>query len=154
VATDPARDPRPARPADPASDDVVRVSGALAIPRRELDVRFTTSGGPGGQHANRTATRVELTFDVAASPSLSEAQRSRLLERVGEVVRVVADDERSQARNRVIAERRLAERLAAALRVDRPRRATRPSRASVDRRIAAKKRRGETKATRRRPPPD
>jgi ribosome-associated protein len=135
------------------ADDVV-VNRHLRIPRGELEVRFTTSGGPGGQHANRTATRVELRFDVESSSALSEAQRQRLLERLGPTVRVVADDERSQVRNRALAEQRLAERLAAALRVERPRRATRPTKGSVERRLTSKKKRSDTKAARRRPPDD
>jgi ribosome-associated protein len=137
-----------------ADDDALRVARSVVVPRAELEVRFTPSGGPGGQHANKTSTRVELTFDVEASAAFSEAQRERVIARLGPVVRVVADDERSQLRNRALAEHRLASKLAAALHVERPRRATRPSRSAVDRRIAAKKRRGETKATRRRPPLD
>ena len=126
----------------------------VVVPRVELEVRFSPSGGPGGQHANKTSTRAELTFDVAASSAFTEAQRALVLSRLGPVVRVVADDERSQLRNRALAEQRLASKLAAALHVDRPRRATRPSRSAVDRRIAAKKRRGETKSARRRPAGD
>ena len=126
----------------------------VTLPRAELDVRFTPSGGPGGQHANKTSTRAELTFDVEASSAFSDAQRALVLSRLGPVVRVVADDERSQLRNRALAEQRLASKLAAALHVDRPRRPTRPSRSAVERRIAAKKRRSDTKAARRRPPPD
>jgi ribosome-associated protein len=94
---------------------------------------------------------VELTFDVAASEALSEAQRALVLERLGPVVRVVADDERSQHRNRSLAEQRLAGRLATALHVARPRRATRPSRGATERRLASKKRRSATKDARRRP---
>ena len=135
-------------------DDGLRVTRTVVVPRAELDVRFTPSGGPGGQHANKTSTRAELTFDVQASTALTEAQRALVVSRLGPVVRVVADDERSQLRNRTLAEQRLASRLAAALHVDRPRRATRPSRGAVDRRIAAKKRRSETKSSRRRPPLD
>jgi ribosome-associated protein len=134
-------------------DDDLVVTRSVRIPRAELEVRFSTSGGPGGQHANRNATRVDLRFDVEASTAFSEAQRERVLARLGPVVRVAADDERSQLRNRALAEQRLVERLAAALRVERPRRATRPTKSSVDRRIAGKKRRSETKAARRRPPP-
>ena len=137
-----------------AADDGLRVTRTVVVPRAELDVRFTPSGGPGGQHANKTSTRAELTFDIATSSAFSEAQRALVLSRLGPVVRVVADDERSQLRNRALAEQRLASKLAAALHVDRPRRATRPSRSAVDRRIAAKKRRGETKSTRRRPSGD
>ncbi len=133
-------------------DDVIIVTRTVRIPRRELDIRFAPSGGPGGQHANRSSTRVELTFDVVASSAFSEAQRALVLERLGPVVRVVADDERSQLRNRAIAEERLAARLSGALHVDRPRRATRPSRGSQERRLSSKKRRSATKDGRRRPP--
>ncbi len=133
-----------------ADDDLV-VNRSVAIPRRELAVSFHPSGGPGGQHANKAATRVELVFDIGASSALSEAQRRRLIAELGPVVRVVADDERSQARNRALADRRLAERLADALRVKRPRTATRPTRASKERRIQEKKQRSQTKAGRRSP---
>lgn len=136
-------------PTDP--DDGLRVTRSVVVPRHELDVRFTPSGGPGGQHANKASTRVEMTFDVAGSSAFGPVQRERVLERLGPVVRVVVDDERSQLRNRAIAEQRLAARLAAALHLDRPRRPTRPSRASADRRISSKKRRSETKSRRRRP---
>jgi ribosome-associated protein len=136
---------------DPTDEDVIVVTRTVRVPRREVDVRFAPSGGPGGQHANRSSTRVELTFDVAASTAFSEAQRALVLERLGPVVRVVADDERSQLRNRAIAEQRLAGRLATALHVDRPRRATRPSRGATERRLSSKKRRSATKDARRRP---
>ncbi|HEY3484754.1 MAG TPA: alternative ribosome rescue aminoacyl-tRNA hydrolase ArfB [Ilumatobacteraceae bacterium] len=136
------------------ADDGVRVNRSLHIPRTELDVRFTTSGGPGGQHANKTATRVELRFDVESSAALSEAQRRRVLDRLGPVVRVVVDEERSQLRNRAIAEQRLARRLADALHVATPRRATAPTKTAVQKRLASKKRRSETKAGRRPPRSD
>ena len=100
--------------------ETVRVSSSLRIPVSELQFRFSPSGGPGGQHANKVATRVELRFDVAGSPSLGPHQRARLLERLGREVRVVADDERSQLRNRQLAVERFAERMAAALRVEKP----------------------------------
>jgi len=129
----------------------VRVSPTLVIQASELSWRFSRSGGPGGQHANTADTRVEVRFDIAGSPSLGPRQRARLLERFGDEVRVVAADERSQARNRQLALERLCDRLAAALRVDRPRRATKPSKASVQRRIEAKRRHGARKAERRRP---
>jgi len=137
-----------------AEDAGVRVSTTLVIPARELVWRFSRSGGPGGQHANTSDTRVELRFDIAASPSLEPRQRARLLERLGPQVRVVAADERSQARNRSLAAERLAERLANALRVDPPRRATRPTRASVRRRLDGKRRQGDRKADRGRVDPD
>jgi ribosome-associated protein len=142
-------------PPDPAarSDDVI-VSGGLRIPAGELDVRFSTSGGPGGQHANKAATRVEVRFDVAGSPSLTDHQRERLVERLGPTVRVVVDEHRSQSRNRTVALERLGERLAAALRTEPPRRPTRPGRGAKERRLQAKRQRGETKAGRRRPHDD
>ncbi len=132
-------------------DDRLVVTSSVKIPRHELAVRFSASGGPGGQHANKTATRAELTFDVEASGAFSDAQRNRVRSKLGPVVRVVADDERSQMRNRTLAEERLVERLRAALHVDRPRRSTRPTRGSQQRRIDGKKQRGETKRARQRP---
>lgn len=132
----------------------MRVSSRLSIPVAELEWRFSRSGGPGGQHANTADTRVEVRFDVAGSPSLDESQRARLLERVGAEVRVVASDRRSQARNRQLALERLADRLAKALVVEAPRRATRPTRGSVQRRLEAKRRRGQRKAGRRRVDPE
>lgn len=140
-------------PADP-SDDRLVVTGSVRIPRHELDVRFSPSGGPGGQHANKTSTRASLTFDVDASAAFSDAQRARVRGRLGPVVRIVVDDERSQLRNRTIAEERLVERLRAALHVDRPRRATRPTRGSQQRRVDAKKQRGDIKRGRQRPSAD
>ncbi len=131
----------------------LRVSSTLVIPLAELTWRFSRSGGPGGQHANTSDTRAEVRFDIAASPSLGPRQRARLLERLGDEVRVVASDERSQSRNRALALERLADRLAAALRVEPPRRATRPTRASVQRRLQDKRRRSGRKADRR-PPSD
>jgi ribosome-associated protein len=114
----------------------------------ELEWRFSGSGGPGGQHANTSNTRVEVRFDVAASPSLGPRQRDRLLERLGPVVRVVASDTRSQARNRELAVERLRSRLAAALRVDPTRRPTRPTLASKARRVETKRRAGARKRER------
>jgi ribosome-associated protein len=131
--------------------DELRVSSSCRIPLEELDWRFSASGGPGGQHANTANTRVEVRFDVAGSPSLGPRQRERLLGRLGPVVRVVASDERSQARNRQLALERLAARLAEALRVERPRHPTRPSRSARERRLGAKRRRAETKRSRGRP---
>lgn len=132
----------------------LRVSGSLSIPLAELSWRFSRSGGPGGQHANTADTRVEVRYDVAGSPSLGPRQRARLLERLGPEVRVVVSDERSQARNRDLALTRLGERLAAALRVTAPRRPTRPTKASVERRLEDKRRRAGRKAGRQRPDPD
>ena len=127
------------------------VDGRLVIPAAELSERFLPSGGPGGQHANKASTRVELRFDVAASGVLSPAQRRRLRERIGDDVRVVVDDERSQARNRAIARERLAGRIRNALVVETRRRATRPTRGSQRRRLESKKQRSELKKQRRRP---
>ena len=128
--------------------EVLRVNGSCAIPPGELEWRFSPSGGPGGQHANRSSTRVEVRFDIESSPSLGPRQRDRLIARLGPVVRVVADDERSQVRNRALALERLRERLADALRVERPRRPTKPSRAAGERRLETKRRRSETKRSR------
>jgi ribosome-associated protein len=134
-----------------ATDDRLVVTDSVRVPRHELDVRFSASGGPGGQHANKAATRAELTFDVTTSSAFTEAQRERVLARLGPVVRVVADDERSQLRNRTLAEERFAAKLRGALHVPRQRRATRPTRGSQRRRVEAKKQRGETKRYRRPP---
>jgi ribosome-associated protein len=134
--------------------DDLAVTRSVRVPRRELRLTFSTSGGAGGQHANRNATRVELRFDVAATSALSARQRERVIARLGPEIRVVVDDERSQLRNREIAERRLVERLREALRVPRARTATRPTKASQRRRVDAKRRRGETKQRRRKPAPD
>jgi ribosome-associated protein len=133
------------------AEDLV-VTRSLTIPAAELRWRFTRSGGPGGQHANTADTRAEVRFDVAESPSLGPRQRTRLLERLGPEVRVVVDEERSQARNRSLALERLGARLAAALHVEVPRRPTRPTKASRVRRLDAKRRQSERKRLRR--PPD
>ena len=130
------------------------VTDSVRIPRHELTVTFSPSGGPGGQHANKAATRAELTFDVETSSAFTDAQRERVLAKLGPVVRVVADDERSQLRNRALAEERLVGRLRGALYVPRARRATKPTRGSQRRRVEAKKQRGETKRYRRPPSPD
>jgi ribosome-associated protein len=134
--------------------DVLRVSPSCVIPLEELEWRFSASGGPGGQHANTSNTRAEVRFDVAGSPSLGPRQRARLLERLGPEVRVVASDERSQARNRQLALERLAARLAEGLKVQTPRRPTKPTRASQRERVETKRRRGDVKRGRARPGPD
>jgi ribosome-associated protein len=131
----------------------LRINDELAIPLAEVIVRASRSSGPGGQHANVTASRVEASFDVLASPSLSEGQRERLLARLGPRPVAIAQDERSQARNRDLALTRLSERMARALVRSRPRRATRPTPASRERRLAAKRRATERKRERR-PPED
>lgn len=134
--------------------ELLRVTRSLTIPVSELRWRFTRSGGPGGQHANTSDTRVEVRFDVLGSPSLGPRQRARLLDRLGPEVRAVAADSRSQARNREVALERLGQRLAGALATETPRRATRPTAGSVRRRLEAKRRHGERKAGRRSIDPD
>ena len=123
----------------------------LAVPLSEIELRTSRSSGPGGQHANVTASRVEAVFDVAASESLSEAQKERLIARLGPRVSAVAQDARSQARNRELALERLGERLARALAVPKRRRPTVPSRAARERRLAAKRRAALRKRARRPP---
>ena len=131
---------------------LVRVTRSVSLPLAEIELRASRSSGPGGQHAQKSSTRVEAVFDVEASGALTEAQKRRVLARVGPVLRAVAQDERSQLRNRELATERLVEKLRAALAVPRPRRPTAPSKTSRERRIAEKKRRGETKRLRRPPP--
>jgi ribosome-associated protein len=131
-----------------AGGEVLRVTRTVAIPLEELEWRFSGAGGPGGQHANTANTRAEVRFDVAGSPSLGPGQRARLLARLGPLVRVVASDERSQARNRALALERLAARLAEGLHVDRPRRPTRPTAGSERRRLEDKRRQGDRKQQR------
>lgn len=135
-------------------EGVLRVSPGVAIPLAEIELRFTPSGGPGGQHANRSNTRVEVRFDIAGSSSLSEHHRDRLVERLGPTVRVVADDERSQLRNRELALDRLRSRLAAALHRPATRRATRPTKGATERRLQAKRHQSERKSQRRPPAGD
>jgi ribosome-associated protein len=141
-----ARKTAPLRPATH-----LLVSRSCRIPLEELEWRFSASGGPGGQHANTSNTRAEVRFDVEGSPSLGPRQRARLLDRVGPTVRVVASDERSQARNRDLALRRLAARLAEGLRVETVRVPTRPRPGAKLDRLADKRRRSETKRLRSRP---
>jgi ribosome-associated protein len=129
----------------------LRVTRTCVIAPDELEWRFTGSGGPGGQHANTANTRVELVFDVAGSESLGPRQRTRLMERLGTRVRIVASERRSQAQNRELALERLRDRLADALHIDTPRVATRPSRASERARVETKRRQSERKRTRRTP---
>ena len=134
--------------------ETLHVRRGLDLPLSEITWRATTSGGPGGQHANRTLSRVEVEFDVGASSVLGPRQRQRLLDRVGPVVRASAGESRSQARNRQLALERLASRIDAALRVEAPRRPTRPTKSSQVRRVEAKRRRSEVKRRRRRPGDD
>lgn len=122
-----------------------------AIPFDELEWRFTGSGGPGGQHANTSNTKVELRFDIAGSPSLGPRQRTRLLERLGDSVRVVASERRSQHQNRDLALDRLRARLAESLHVNPARVASSPSKAAKRRRLEQKRHRGDIKRARRRP---
>ena len=121
--------------------------------RNEVAFRFSRSSGPGGQHANKTETRVEALFDVETSQGLSEAERRRVLTRLGPVVRAIAQDERSQLRNRELATERIVEQLRAATRVQRKRQATKPTKASRERRLDEKRQQSQTKRLRR-PPAD
>lgn len=132
----------------------LRINERLSLPLAEIELRTSRSSGPGGQHANVTASRVEAVFDVEASTTLDDRQRERLRERLGPVVTAVAQDARGQARNRELALERLAAKLAAGLRVQRKRRPTRPTKASRRRRLEQKRRTGERKRARRRPPPE
>ena len=134
--------------------DPLHVSEQVEIPEAELVVRTSRSTGPGGQHANVTDSRVEVSFDIAGSSSLPEWARSRLLERLGPRVSAVAQDERSQLRNREIARARLAARLRAALERPRPRRPTRPGAAARERRLESKRRQSQRKQERRPPSED
>jgi ribosome-associated protein len=130
----------------------IQVTRSVSLPRSEIDFRFSRSSGPGGQHAQKSDTRVEASFDVEASSALSEAQKRRVTTKAGPVLRAVAQDERSQWRNRELATERLVESLREALRVPRRRRPTKPTKASRERRLEAKRRRSDTKRLRR--PPD
>ena len=132
----------------------LRVGPKLSIPLDEVEIRAVTSGGPGGQHANRNRTRIEVRFDVEASSALTDSQRRRLLDRLGPVVEAASGDARSQSRNRQEALDRLAAKLADGLHVPTERRATRPTRSSKRKRVDAKKRRSQLKAQRRRPVDD
>jgi ribosome-associated protein len=131
--------------------EFIQVTSRLAIPLEEVELRYSRSSGPGGQHAQKTETRVEAVFDVARSAPLSEAQKKRLMARVGPVVRAVAQDERSQSRNRELALERLGQAIRAGVRVPRKRRPTKPSAASRERRLEEKRRRAERKRLRKPP---
>ena len=131
------------------SGESIQVTRSVSIPRSEIELRFSRSSGPGGQHAQKSDTRVEATFDVAASQGLSEVQKRRVLAKAGPVLRAVAQDERSQWRNRELATERLVASLREALRVPRRRRPTRPSKAAVERRLEQKRRRSQLKRFRR-----
>ena len=134
--------------------DILTIRPGVAVPLAEIELRTSRSSGPGGQHANVTASRVEAVFDVQASQALSEGQKARIAARLGPRVTASAQDTRSQLRNRELALERLAQRLSHALEVRRPRTPTRPTTSSKRRRLAAKRRRGETKRGRRRPAED
>jgi ribosome-associated protein len=131
--------------------DELRINERLSIPLAEIELRASRSSGPGGQHANVTASRVEAVFDVAASRALDDEQRARLLERAGPLVTAVAQDARGQSRNRELALKRLSQKIAAGLRVPRRRRPTRPTGAARRRRLEQKRRTGERKRQRRPP---
>jgi ribosome-associated protein len=130
----------------------IRVTRSVAIPPTEIELRFSRSSGPGGQHAQKTESRVEAVFDVEASTALTPVQKRRVLAKAGPVLRAIAQDERSQWRNRELAVERLVAALREALRVERPRVKTKPSTAARERRLEEKRRRGATKRLRR--PPD
>jgi ribosome-associated protein len=129
----------------------IRVTRSVSIPRAEIELRFSRSSGPGGQHAQKSDTRVEAVFDVEASSALTDMQKRRVVAKAGPVLRAVAQDERSQWRNRELALERLVEQLRDALRVPRRRRPTAPSKAAVERRLDQKRRRAQTKRLRRPP---
>jgi len=132
----------------------IRVTRSVSIPASEVRIRVSRSSGPGGQHANTAETRVEALFDVDASSALTQRQKQRVRSRVGPLVRAVAQDERSQARNRELAVERLVGKLREALKVERRRVATRPTKASVERRLESKRRRSTVKRRRATPPED
>ena len=131
--------------------DFLPIRDGLSVPLSEIEIRASRSSGPGGQHANVTASRIEATFDVRNSSVLSEAQKARISAKLGPRVTAVAQDARSQARNRELALQRLAERLSHALHVPRPRTKTKPTAGSKRRRLDDKRRRSQTKEGRRRP---
>jgi ribosome-associated protein len=132
----------------------MRVARGVDIPLEEVELRASRSSGPGGQHANVTASRIEAVFDVNASKVLTDEQKRRISARCGPRVTAVAQDARGQARNRELALERLRERLTSALHVPRSRRATKPTKASRERRLESKRRASQRKAARRRPPSD
>ncbi|HXF97588.1 MAG TPA: alternative ribosome rescue aminoacyl-tRNA hydrolase ArfB [Gaiellaceae bacterium] len=137
---------------DAMREESIRVTRSLSLPLSEIEIRVSRPSGPGGQHAQRSETRVEASFDVEASRALSERQKRRVRERTGPVLRAVAQDERSQLRNRELALARLAEKLRRALAVPPRRLPTAPGAEARERRLVEKRRRAQTKALRR--PPD
>jgi ribosome-associated protein len=132
--------------------DSIPVTRSVAVPLSEIELRFSRSSGPGGQHAQKSETRVEALFDVEASSALSPAQKRRVIDRAGTVIKAVAQDERSQTRNRELAVARVVARLQEALRIRPARRATKPTAAAARRRLDDKRRRGAVKRLRQ--PPD
>jgi ribosome-associated protein len=134
-----------------SADGTLAVTRSVSIPLAEITTRVSRSSGPGGQHANTAETRVEVVFDVEASTALTDRQKKRILSKTGPMIRAVAQDERSQLRNRELATERLADKLREALRVERRRVPTRPSAAAKKRRLEEKKRRARVKSARRRP---
>jgi ribosome-associated protein len=132
-------------------DEALEIGDGVAVPLDEIELRASRSSGPGGQHANVTASRIEAVFDVEASEALSDEQRRRLSEKLGPRVTAVAQDARSQARNRALALERLREKLEAGLRKPKRRRPTRPGRAAKERRLDQKRRTSQRKAQRRKP---
>ena len=134
--------------------DQLKITRSVSIPLDEVDLRVSRSSGPGGQHAQKSSTRVEALFDVEASTALTDAERRRVLEKVGPVVRAVAQDERSQLRNRELATDRIVEQLREAVKVRRPRKQTKPSAAARERRLDEKRRQSATKRLRGKPPDD
>ena len=129
----------------------IRVTRSVLLPVAEIDFRFSRSSGPGGQHANRSETRVEARLDVESSRALTDAQKRRVVARTGPTIRAVAQDERSQWRNRELATERIVEQLREALKVERRRKPTKPSAAARERRLEDKRRRSQTKRMRRSP---
>ena len=136
----------------PDGDDALRVTRSVVIPASELRWRFSASGGPGGQHANTSNTRADVSFDVEASTALGPVQRARIIERLGTLVTATASDERSQLRNRTLAQERLRDKLAAALHVEKARRPTKPTKGSTRRRHEDKSRLSQRKSERRAQP--
>jgi len=131
----------------------IRVTRSVSIPLSEIELRFSRSSGPGGQHAQKSETRVEAIFDVEASSALTDRQKRRVLSKAGPVLRAIAQDERSQTRNRELAIARVADALREALHVPRQRRPTKPGKAAIERRLEQKRRRSQTKRLRQ-PPSD
>ncbi len=127
------------------------MSSGWTVPEGEVSFRYMASGGPGGQHANRSNTKVEAVFRIDESPSMPNALKRRVTEKLGAVVRVTVEDERSQLRNRQLAMERIQERVDRAGKVERPRRKTKPTRGSQRRRLDTKRKRGDVKRQRRRP---